>query len=129
MAAEQGLVEAQFRLGVMFDSGRGVPQSYAEAAHWLWLAADQGEANAQFLLGAMFHKGQGVSQDLVRADMWVNLASSGSQGDASEGSISAREPLAEQMLPDRLAEAQRLADEWKSKTWLKLKAALETQSE
>jgi len=129
MAAEQGQGEAQLRLGVMFDGGQGVPKSYTEAAHWLWLAAEQGGANAQFLLGAMYYKGQGVSQDLARAHMWVNLAASRSQGDASEGPTRARELFAERMPSDQLAEAQRLAGEWRPKTWAELKTALETQSQ
>ena len=33
-AANQGLVEAQFNLGAMFEDGRGVPQSYMEALKW-----------------------------------------------------------------------------------------------
>ncbi len=32
--AEQGVAEAQFLLGVMYDKGQGVPQDYAEAVSW-----------------------------------------------------------------------------------------------
>jgi hypothetical protein len=30
--AEQGYVDAQYNLGVMYDTGEGVPEDYAEAA-------------------------------------------------------------------------------------------------
>ncbi len=39
--AEQGVAEAQFNLGNMYDKGRGVPQDYAEAVQWYRKAAEQ----------------------------------------------------------------------------------------
>ena len=65
----------------------------------------------------MYGRGQGVAQDYVRAHMWVNLAASRSQGEDLEKFANGREVLAEQMTPDQIAEAQRLAREWKPKTW------------
>jgi len=56
----------------------------------------------------------------------VNLAASRSA--APERSAEAREALAEKMTPDAIAEAQRLAREWKPKTWEELKVGLETES-
>jgi len=36
--AEQGDAQAQYNLGVMYDTGEGVPQDYALAVKWyLWL--------------------------------------------------------------------------------------------
>ena len=37
----QGDVEAQFNLGLRSANGEGVPQDYAEALLWYWLAAVQ----------------------------------------------------------------------------------------
>ena len=45
--AEQGVAEAQFNLGMMYDSGQGVRQDYAEAFRWYRKAADQGYTEAQ----------------------------------------------------------------------------------
>ncbi len=42
--AEQGVAKAQFKLGLMYDNGRGVPQDYAEAVKWYRKAAEQGYA-------------------------------------------------------------------------------------
>ena len=50
-AADQGLAEAQFNLGIMYDGGQGVAQDYAEAVRWFRKAADQSLAAAQFNLG------------------------------------------------------------------------------
>ena len=49
--AEQGIPEAQFNLGLMYDKGQGVPQDYAEAVKWYRKAAEQGNAKAQYNLG------------------------------------------------------------------------------
>ncbi|MXZ50206.1 MAG: sel1 repeat family protein, partial [Rhodobacteraceae bacterium] len=40
--AEQGEVEAQFILGLMYGNGEGVPQDYGEAEKWWRLSAEQG---------------------------------------------------------------------------------------
>ncbi len=109
--AEQGDAPAQTILGVMYATGRGVPQDDAEAVRWYRRAAAQGDADAQFNLGVMYVDGQGVPQDYVQAHMWVNLAAAQGMEDARK----ARDILAKQMTPAQIAEAQRLAREWKPK--------------
>ena len=76
---------------------------------WYRLAADQGNACAQYNLGIMYAKGQGVPQDYVLAHMWFNLSAAQGIGDA----VKNRDIAAGKMTPDQLAEAQRLAREWK----------------
>jgi TPR repeat protein len=46
-AADQGDARSQYRLGMMYDLGLGVPLGYAEAANWLRKAASQGDDTAQ----------------------------------------------------------------------------------
>ena len=114
--AQQGNATAQFGLGVMYDQGRGVPQDYAKALKWYRLAAAQGDAGAQFNLGVMCARGQGVPQDYVQAHMWYSLAASGfPPGPQRHGAVQARGSVAKQMTPAQLAEAERLAREWKPK--------------
>ena len=72
--AEQGVVEAQFNLGVMFDKGDVVPQDYTKARFWFEKAAEQGYATAQYNLGLMFYNGKGVRQDLQIAKEWFGKA-------------------------------------------------------
>ena len=76
---------------------------------WYRLAADQGHAKAQNNLGSIYVEGKGVPQDYVLAHMWFNL--SAAQGD--EKAVEHRDIVAGKMTPDQLAEAQRLAREWK----------------
>src|SRR4051812_8836960 len=46
--AERGNPSAQAYLGFMFETGRGVPQNYTEAAMWYRRAAEQGDSLAQY---------------------------------------------------------------------------------
>ena len=41
-AAEQGYVDAQYKLGVMYEKSYGVPHDYVRAHMWFDLAASQG---------------------------------------------------------------------------------------
>jgi hypothetical protein len=115
-AAEQGHPGAQFQLGVMYEMGLGVTQDWAEAVRWYRKAAEQGDAHAQFDLGVMYAHGEGVPQDYVQAHMWVSLAASRASGDDQRKFAHERDFLAEKMTPQQVAEAQRLAREWKPKT-------------
>ena len=69
--AEQGYVDAQHNLGVIYAQVIGDAK---EAVKWYTLAAEQGNAEAQYNLGLMYAKGQGVIQDNIYAHMWWNIA-------------------------------------------------------
>jgi TPR repeat protein len=106
--AEQGDVRAQLSLGGMYYNGQGVQQDYAEAAKWARKAAEQGYAPAQADLGIMYWNGEGVPQDAVLAYMWLSLAAA-----QEPKAVKQRDVAASQMTSDEIAEAQRLAREWK----------------
>jgi len=117
-AAEQGDAQAQFNLGQMYREGKGVLQDYAEAVKWYRKAAEQGDAQAQYNLGTMYFNRQGVSPDYVLAHMWFNLAASrfpASEGEHRDMAVRNRDRVASEMTPAQIAEAQRLAREWKPK--------------
>jgi TPR repeat protein len=75
--AEQGDAKAQFKLGLLYYNGQGVPQDYSEAAKWWRKAAGQGIPKAQYNLGLMYAKGQGVPQDYSEAAKWYRKAAEG----------------------------------------------------
>ena len=58
--AERGDSHSQFRLGEMYERGKGVLQNYAEAVRWYKLSAKQGHSSAQYNLGLMYDEGKGV---------------------------------------------------------------------
>ena len=73
-AAEQGLAEAQYKLGDMYYDmyyGDDVEQSYEKAVEWYLKAAEQGLAEAQYTLGDMYFYGRGVEQSDEEAAEWV----------------------------------------------------------
>jgi len=72
--AKNGDARAQNNLGIMYETGYGVPQDYTEAVKWYQAAANQGHAAAQFNLGTMYEKGRGVPQDDAQAAKWFRLA-------------------------------------------------------
>jgi hypothetical protein len=117
-AASQGDAAAQFYLGLMFFDGQGVPQDRAEAMNWFRRAADQGDAQAQYNLGVFYAKGEAGEPDNVKAHVWFNLAAAHfSPSDTSDRNTAAmdRDRVAAKMTPPQIAEALRLAREWKPK--------------
>ncbi len=61
----------------------------------------------------MYANGEGVPQDYVAAHMWLTLAGAQSSGDDREAYVQARKAVAALMTSEQIAEAQRLAREWK----------------
>jgi hypothetical protein len=78
--AEQGDADAQFHLGVMYESGQGVLRSDAEAINWYRKAAEQDDAVAQFNLGVLYAKG--LSPNHAEAALWYRLAADHGLGGA-----------------------------------------------
>ena len=91
-------------------------QDHAEAARWYRKAADQGDTQAQAYLGIMYFNGQGIAQDYVQSHMWMNLAASRASGDDQKRIAGIRDDVASKMSAAQIAEAQRLARDWKPNT-------------
>lgn len=73
-AADNGHVQAQYILGTMFRTGRGVTRDMAAAAGYYGRAAAGGSPWAQFSLGNMYIKGEGVSRDVSQGVALYRLA-------------------------------------------------------
>ena len=112
-AAASGDAAAEFGLGVLSARGLGTPKDYVEAERWFRKAAEQGLAAGQFNLGVLYAHGLGVAQDYVLAHLWFSLAAA--QGE--EGAKAALDEAAARMAPSEIAEAERLANDWKPSTW------------
>ena len=66
--AKVGDVDAQFEVGLAYETGRGVGLDEAEAARWFRQAALQGNVEAQFHLARLVARGtRGLKQDLATA--------------------------------------------------------------
>jgi TPR repeat protein len=113
-ADDQGNADAQDMLAGMYYHGAGVAQDYVQAVALYRKAAEQEDALAQTALGTLYHDGTGVPQDDVQSYMWFNLAAICADDAATRHAASQfRDELAARMTPDQIAEAQRLAREWK----------------
>jgi TPR repeat protein len=110
--AEQGDPLAQTYLGLMYATGRGVPQDYALAAHWYRKAADCGIPLAQLMLGLMYDKGHGVPQDFILAHMWLNLAVARATPEEREYWVRLRDAVGAKLNPAQISVAQQLAAGW-----------------
>ena len=73
-SAEQGNAESQFKLGNIYEKGRGVPKDSATAVKWYRKAALQGYAKSQYTLGKMYEYGLGVPKDYATAFSWIKKA-------------------------------------------------------
>lgn len=110
-AAAQGQAKAQFSLGTLYFNGEGGSKDYQQALRWFRLAANQGEALAQTKLAIMYDDGDEVPKDKVQAYKWLSLAAT--NGDKPAPML--RDLLAKEMTPAQIAEAKKLASEWKPK--------------
>jgi hypothetical protein len=100
----------------MYQFGRGVPQDYAAAVQWFRKAADQGYAPAQLSLGYMYEEGLDVPQNYEQAYKWYSLAIAGfpvSDTENRGNAVKYRDQVAARMTPNQVAEAQKLASEWR----------------
>ncbi|MEZ5767268.1 MAG: tetratricopeptide repeat protein [Paracoccaceae bacterium] len=78
-AAEDGVPEAQLRLGTLLDRRRaGFEPAPERGAYWFRKAASQGVTEAAFELGWAFENGLGVPRDPITAARWYNRANEGS---------------------------------------------------
>ena len=92
----------------MYESGEGMRQDYALAAHWYREAAEHvpdfgGAGQGRKNLGLLYMQGLGVPKDYVQAYMWFSLSN-------SESNLS---DAKDQLTPAQVSEAERMIEDWK----------------
>ena len=65
-AARKGFLKAEFKVGMMYRNGLGVPTSYRDALEWFEMGADAGHVPSETMLASMLENGIG-RQDLKAA--------------------------------------------------------------
>jgi TPR repeat protein/serine/threonine protein kinase len=73
-AAEKNNPAAEFMMGDLYYSGKGVSQSDSSALQWYERAANQNYVNAQLALATMYQQGSGVVQNQSKAIQWYEKA-------------------------------------------------------
>jgi TPR repeat protein len=82
LAAEDGVAQAQFSLGLRYESGTGVAKDPVQAIHWFRQAADQGYDEAQYMLGCCYNGEDGFAKDPIEAAKWWQKAAAQGHADA-----------------------------------------------
>ena len=109
-AAAQGVAEAQYRLGVMYDNGWGSDVNAKLALKYYQMAAEQNYALAQHDLALMYHNAKGVKKNNIIAYQWIYIA-------VSQGNEIMRDQMrriSEEMSEQEIATARKLALSWQS---------------
>ena len=73
--AKKGNPHAQFNLGVIFETGAGVPKSAEDATYWYERSAVSGCAEAQIKCTCAFFLGTGTERNFEKALRWSKEAS------------------------------------------------------
>ena len=72
--ARQGDPEAQFSLGLLYDTGRESERNPEQAIYWFTRAAEAGIGGACLYLGMKYEFGTGVPQNRAKAQHWYKQA-------------------------------------------------------
>jgi hypothetical protein len=72
--ANYGDDHAALELGMLYELGRGFPQSCSKAATWVTKAAQDGNPAAEYNLGLRYRDGDGVGVDIQQAEKWLRKA-------------------------------------------------------
>jgi len=113
--ALKGDAEAQFDLAKGYEGGRmGLPQDYAQAAHWYREAANRGDPFAQASLGIFYNMGKGVPRDYVVSYVWFSRSASRLTGPDQESVIEMRDSVGRKLNREQFAKAQQMARESES---------------
>ena len=121
-AAPQGLSDAQVVLARLYETGLGVDRDPGRALRWYLFAADQGSAQGQRFLGRFYRDGRGGITDPVRGQMWLILAARNAPDRSRVQVARERDLSARTLTADQAAEAQRLASQWRPRTWAELRS-------
>ena len=81
-AATAGNPDAMNNLGVLYQNGRGIAQSYDKAREWFQKAADAGNPDAMNNLGELYYYGRGVARDYTQAREWYEKAAAADNANA-----------------------------------------------
>ena len=81
LGAKEGSATAQYNLGVAYNEGDIVPQSFEQAVQLYRQAAQLGHAGATYNLGVKYDKGEGVPQSFEQAvQLYLQAAQLGHAG-------------------------------------------------
>ena len=147
IAADQGSPYAENVVGLAYEHGVNVAQDDAEAFRWYRRAANKiydrpGNTwihSPQYNFASMYASGRGTAQDYVKALMWFTLAVAFGDtkppdefgvnllGTSKYTAMEQRDRLEALMTSAQIAEAERLAREWRPHPVVTIEPKIETE--
>ena len=106
--ANDGIAEAQFYVGMMYDFGKGTIQDDIRASGWYEKAAKQGHAGAQFGVARMWDQGEGIPGRMDLSWAWASLAAEQEISEAAKLQRDLEKLMTEQEMKGAIKEADRL---------------------
>jgi TPR repeat protein len=82
-SAAAGDASAMLAVGMVYDTGHGMPQDFAAALSWYRQAAEAGNVHAMFNVAEMFDNGRGTPADRHEAIGWYGKAATRGYGRAA----------------------------------------------
>ena len=108
-AADRGNARAQYRLGFMYEKGRGVSADTQTALKWYGLAAQKGHVRAMRSLSRVWRK-MGTTEGYIEAHKWATLSL---DKKPNEELAHWQGWLEKRLTYDEITEAKKRADEWR----------------
>jgi len=108
-AAAQGSTEAEYNLGLLFQSGYTGQPDYIQAIEHFQNGANAKDGPSMLALGDLYAQGKGVPKDLVQAYVYANLAAQ--QG--SQDGTAILTLLRQDMKPEDVAKGDAAVPAWK----------------
>ncbi|WP_041768769.1 tetratricopeptide repeat protein [Pseudovibrio sp. FO-BEG1] len=110
--AEAGITSSKTLLGVLYESGRGIPQDLPLAASWYELASNDGDPQAALRLGLLYLAGAGTKADKDKAAQQLEKAAAANIPEAlynlallhQEGKVRPNDPKQIKSLLERASE-------------------------
>jgi TPR repeat protein len=114
-AADRGLDEAQYDVGMAYAEGKVVPLDIARATHWFCLGAAQGQEKCQLQLLLMRDMGVNIPKD-ANLGRWASMESdeAGPEDEALSGETDASDDEVETVSEEYLAHLLAVLDNYKS---------------
>jgi hypothetical protein len=105
---------AEYQLGEIYKSGKGVLNDYPEAVKWWQKAAERGHSLANYNLGDLYATdAYGVPQNYSEAYFRLLVATGGEGlGPMQESAVKKRDQLGKHLTPEALFRAQERARQW-----------------
>ena len=113
--AQEGNVQVQATVAVLYHTGQGVKKDYKKAFYWYKKAAEKGNPASQANLGVMYAKGTGTKRDIIESFAWYSVAAAANKDKKVGNELWGIEAVSALLSKQQLEKAKKLAQEYTKK--------------